>query len=98
MFDRRLKSLEDRLQAAIERGELPAIDSSFVGILLASPVQLFVSRGARGFSRAGAHRVTTSVLAGVQATATEMGDPAIRKSDVENDQHWSSSRSHGDKS
>ncbi|GAA3585166.1 hypothetical protein GCM10022222_82230 [Amycolatopsis ultiminotia] len=69
VFDRRLASLRDRLQAAVERGELPAVDLSLLGTMLTGPVQLFVSRGSRTFTRADAHRVSAIVLAGVRAAA-----------------------------
>ncbi|MEU5261604.1 TetR/AcrR family transcriptional regulator [Amycolatopsis sp. NPDC021455] len=69
VYDRRLATLRDRLQTAVERGELPAIDLSFLGEMLTGPVQLFVSRGAREFTRADARQVSAIVLAGVRATA-----------------------------
>ncbi|WP_405163194.1 TetR/AcrR family transcriptional regulator C-terminal ligand-binding domain-containing protein [Nocardia sp. NBC_01499] len=69
VFDRRLAILHDRLRTAVERGELPAIDLAFLGEMLTGPVQLFVTRGARPFTRADAHQVSTTVLAGVRATA-----------------------------
>ncbi|UOX93096.1 TetR/AcrR family transcriptional regulator [Amycolatopsis sp. FBCC-B4732] len=68
VFERRLGALDRRLQVAIERGELPPVESSFVAELLAGPVQLFVTRGARAFTRADAVRVTGVVLAGIRAT------------------------------
>ena len=70
VFDRRLALLRGRLQTAVERGELPAIDFSLLGAMLAGPVQLFVTRGARTFTRADAHRMIAIELAGVRATAT----------------------------
>ncbi|MGI5193948.1 TetR/AcrR family transcriptional regulator [Streptomyces sp. CA-288835] len=82
VFDRRLATLRDRLQVAVERGELPAIDLSLLGAMLAGPVQLFVSRGARVFTRADAHQVTSLVLAGVRATAAR-GAPANGELDAE---------------
>lgn len=76
VFDRRLATLRDRLQTAVERGELPAVDLSLLGAMLAGPVQLFVSRGSRTFSRADAHRVSAIVLAGVRTTAAH-GDASV---------------------
>ncbi|WP_433655236.1 TetR-like C-terminal domain-containing protein [Nocardia sp. CA-128927] len=69
VFDRRQATLHDRLRTAIERGELPAVDLSFLGEMLTGPVQLFVTRGARTFTRADARQVCAIVLAGVRATA-----------------------------
>lgn len=69
VFDRRLAILQDRLQLAVEGGELPPTDLSFLGEMLTGPVQLFVTRSARGFSRADAQRVTAIVIGGVRATA-----------------------------
>lgn len=68
VFERRLGTLDDRLKIAIERGELPPVETSFVAEMLAGPVQLFVTRGARAFTRADAARVTGVVLAGIRAT------------------------------
>ncbi|MEU6133101.1 TetR/AcrR family transcriptional regulator C-terminal ligand-binding domain-containing protein [Saccharopolyspora sp. NPDC047091] len=68
VFDRRLSVLGHRLEVAVERGELPPVESSFLAELLAGPVQLFVTRGARAFTRADAVRVITVVLAGIRAT------------------------------
>ncbi|MCR6487847.1 TetR/AcrR family transcriptional regulator C-terminal ligand-binding domain-containing protein [Amycolatopsis sp. OK19-0408] len=68
VYDRRLATLRERLQTAVERGELPETDLSFLGEMLTGPVQLFVSRGARTFTRADAHQVSAIVLAGVRAT------------------------------
>jgi AcrR family transcriptional regulator len=71
VYDRRLASLQARLQTAVERGELPAVDLSFLGAMLTGPVQQFVSRGSRTFTRADAHRVSAIVLAGVRAAADD---------------------------
>ncbi|MFJ7213452.1 TetR/AcrR family transcriptional regulator C-terminal ligand-binding domain-containing protein [Amycolatopsis sp. NPDC098790] len=71
VYDRRLATLRERLRTAVERGELPATDHSFLGELLTGPVQLFVSRGSRPFTRADAHQVSAIVLAGVRATAVK---------------------------
>ncbi|MBQ0926063.1 TetR/AcrR family transcriptional regulator C-terminal ligand-binding domain-containing protein [Saccharopolyspora endophytica] len=68
VYERRLGTLDDRLKIAIERGELPPVETSFVAEMLAGPVQLFVTRGARTFTRADAARVTGVVLAGIRAT------------------------------
>ncbi|MGW7599774.1 TetR/AcrR family transcriptional regulator [Streptomyces antimycoticus] len=82
VFDRRLATLRDRLQVAVKRGELPATDLSLLGAMLTGPVQLFVSRGARTFTRADAQQVTSLVLAGVCAIAAH-GAPADGELDAE---------------
>ncbi|GAA1988551.1 hypothetical protein GCM10009754_78300 [Amycolatopsis minnesotensis] len=74
---RRQATLHDRLRTAVERGELPAIDPRFLGELLTGPVQLFVTRGARAFTRADAHQVCAIVLAGVRATAAHGGESSL---------------------
>ncbi|WP_410648923.1 TetR/AcrR family transcriptional regulator C-terminal ligand-binding domain-containing protein [Amycolatopsis sp. cmx-4-54] len=69
VFDQRQATLRARLRTAVERGELPAVDLSLLGAILTGPVQLFVSRGSRTFTRADAHQVSAIVLAGVRAAA-----------------------------
>ncbi|GAA5069231.1 TetR/AcrR family transcriptional regulator [Nocardia callitridis] len=69
--DQRQATLRRRLHLAVERGELPAIDPTFLGAMLTGPVQLLVSRGSRTFTRADARRVSAIVLAGVRATAAD---------------------------
>lgn len=71
VFDRRLTTLQDRLQTAIERGELPPVDVTLIGMMLAAPVQLFVTRGARPFTRADAHQIISIVLAGARHSTSE---------------------------
>lgn len=70
VFDRRLSSLRDRLQIAVERGELPSVDFSVLATMLVGPVQL-VHRDVRAVTRADARQVAAIVLAGVRATATD---------------------------
>lgn len=69
VFDRRVEMVKDRLQASVDRGELPAADLALLAAMLSGSVQLFASRGARPFTRNDARRVTAIVLAGVRATA-----------------------------
>lgn len=76
VYDQRLETLRTRLQTAVERGELPVIDLSFLGAMLTGPVQLFVSRNARTFTRADAQRVSAIVLAGVRTIAAGDGGQA----------------------
>ncbi len=67
VFDQRLAVLHERLQSAVEHGELPAVDFSLVGEMLTGAVQMFVTRGSRPFTRTDAQRVCAIVLAGVRA-------------------------------
>ncbi|MFL1379116.1 TetR/AcrR family transcriptional regulator [Nocardiopsis protaetiae] len=87
VFDRRLASLRTRLQTAVDRGELPAVDLDFLAAMLTGPVQLFVSRGARTFTRADAHRVSATVLAGVRTTAAGGGAPVTGERNVDEARH-----------
>jgi hypothetical protein len=54
---------------AIDRGELPPVDTSLLGEMLSGPVHLIVNRGIRPFTRADAERIVDVVLAGIRATA-----------------------------
>ncbi|MCS7480436.1 TetR/AcrR family transcriptional regulator [Umezawaea endophytica] len=67
----RLATLSQRIKAAIETGELPAVDSHLLVEMLSGPVHLLVSRGTRELTRADAQRITSIVLAGVRATAAQ---------------------------
>ncbi|WP_020499084.1 TetR/AcrR family transcriptional regulator [Sciscionella marina] len=80
---RRQATLHHRLRTAIERGELPTIDPSFLSEMLTGPVQMLITRGTRTFTRADAHRVSAIVLAGVRATAADDGSPVVVARDTE---------------
>src|SRR5690606_21148596 len=75
-FAQRLTAVRRRVEAAIESGELPAVDCRLLVEMLSGPVHLLVSRGAREFTRADAQRITAIVLAGVRVTAAQDGAPA----------------------
>lgn len=68
VFAQRLATLRPRVEAAVESGELPSVDTHLLVEMLSGPVHLLVSRGAREFTRADAQRITAIVLAGVRAT------------------------------
>ena len=68
-LDQRVAALRRRVDAAVERGELPPVDSAFLGEMLSGPVHLIVNRGMREFTRADAERIVGVVLAGIRATA-----------------------------
>jgi AcrR family transcriptional regulator len=69
VLDQRMTIVGQRVDRAIERGELPPVDAEFLTGLLAGPVRLHVSRARRPFTRADAEKITDVVLAGVRATA-----------------------------
>ncbi|WP_067962712.1 TetR/AcrR family transcriptional regulator [Nocardiopsis trehalosi] len=69
ILDRRVAAMRERVDAAVERGELPPVDSAFLGEMISGPVHLVVNRGTRRFTRADAERVVGVVLTGIRATA-----------------------------
>lgn len=71
VLDQRVAALQERVDAAVNRGELPPVDSAFLGEMISGPVHLIVNRGVRTFTRADAVRIVDVVLAGVRGTATE---------------------------
>lgn len=68
VFRQRQAMAQRRVDSAVERGELPALDSLFLAEMLCGPAYLHVSRGIRPFVRADAERITDVVLAGVRHT------------------------------
>jgi AcrR family transcriptional regulator len=62
-------ALRQRVSVAVERGELPVVDSAFLGEMISGPVHLIVNRGIRQFTRMDAERIVDVVLAGIRATA-----------------------------
>lgn len=69
ILERRVDALRRRVDDAVGRGELPAVDSAFLGEMISGPVHLIVNRGMRPFSRDDADRIVTVVLAGIRATS-----------------------------
>ena len=69
IFERRLAGLQQVVDHAVARGELPPVDGYFLAEMLTGPVHLYVSRGLHPFTRAEAERITDVVLAGVRHTA-----------------------------
>jgi AcrR family transcriptional regulator len=61
-------ALRRRVKLAVDRGELPPVDSAFLGEMISGPVHLIVGRGMRRFTRADAKRIVDVVLAGIRAT------------------------------
>lgn len=70
-FARRLAMLCRRVEAAVERGQLPSVDCHLLALMLTGPVYGLTSRGEYEFTRSDAERVTTIVLAGIRATAAQ---------------------------
>ncbi|MBF6180887.1 TetR/AcrR family transcriptional regulator [Nocardia otitidiscaviarum] len=69
VLDQRVAALRRRVDTAVARGELPPIDSAFLGEMISGPVHLVVDRGIRPFTRTDAERIVGVVLAGLRATA-----------------------------
>lgn len=71
ILEERAAALRRRVDLAIDRGELPPVDTSLLGEMISGPVHLIVSRGLRPFTRADAERIVDVVLAGIEATAPD---------------------------
>ncbi|MFC3996117.1 TetR/AcrR family transcriptional regulator [Nocardiopsis sediminis] len=69
ILDQRVAALRRRVDTAVERGELPPVDGSFLGEMISGPAHLIVNRGMRSFTRTDAERIVAVVLAGIRATA-----------------------------
>ncbi|MDF2825297.1 MAG: TetR/AcrR family transcriptional regulator [Mycobacterium sp.] len=69
VLDERVAAMRTRVDSAVAQGELPPVDSSFLGEMISGPVHLIVNRGMRPFRRADAERIVGVVLAGIRATA-----------------------------
>ncbi|MDV9173129.1 TetR-like C-terminal domain-containing protein [Streptomyces sp. W16] len=52
IFERRLAGLQQVVDHAVARGELPPVDGYFLAEMLTGPVHLYVSRGLHPFTRA----------------------------------------------
>jgi hypothetical protein len=57
------------VDTAVARGELPPVDSAFLGEMISGPVHLIANRGMRPVTRADVERIVRVVLAGVRAIA-----------------------------
>lgn len=69
ILERRVDALRRRVDDAVGRGELPEVDSAFLGEMISGPVHLIVNRGMRPFSRDDADRIVAIVLAGIRSTS-----------------------------
>lgn len=70
ILDQRVAAMQQRVDTAVDRGELTPVDSSFLGEMISGPVHLIVNRGMRPFTRTDAERIVAVVLAGIRATAS----------------------------
>ena len=69
VLEQRGAATQRRVDLAVDRGELPPVDSAFLGEMISGPVRLIVNRGMRPFTRTDAERIVDVVLAGIRATA-----------------------------
>lgn len=69
VLDQRVAALQHRVDIAVDRGEIPPVDSAFLGEMISGPVHLIVNRGMRSFTRTDAERIVGVVLAGIRAMA-----------------------------
>lgn len=69
ILEQRGAATQRRVDLAVDRGEVPPVDSGFLGELISGPVRLIVNRGVRPFTRADAEHIVEVVLAGIRATA-----------------------------
>jgi AcrR family transcriptional regulator len=67
VLDARVAAMQERVDTAVDRGELPPVDSSFLGEMISGPVHLIVNRGMRTFTPADAERIVDVVLAGIRS-------------------------------
>jgi AcrR family transcriptional regulator len=68
ILEQRGAAMRRRVNLAVEKGELPPVDSVFLGEMVSGPVRLIVNRGMRPFTRTDAERIVDVVLAGIRAT------------------------------
>lgn len=67
VLDGRVAALRQRVDAAVDRGELSPVDSYFLGEMISGPVHLIVNRGMRTFTPADAEKIVDVVLAGIES-------------------------------
>ncbi|WP_235848027.1 TetR/AcrR family transcriptional regulator [Mycolicibacterium holsaticum] len=69
ILEQRGAATQRRVNLAVDRGELPPVDSVFLGEMISGPVHLIVNRSMRPFTPTDAERIVDVVLAGIRATA-----------------------------
>lgn len=67
-YDQRLATARTRFDSAVDKGEIPPVDSYFLTELLAGPVYLYINRRRHPFTREVAEKIVDVVLAGIHAT------------------------------
>ncbi|MEV4055982.1 TetR/AcrR family transcriptional regulator [Amycolatopsis sp. NPDC049688] len=67
-YDHRLATAGKRFDIAVDRGEIPPVDSYFLTELLSGPVYVYVNRRRHPFTREVAEKIVDVVLAGLRAT------------------------------
>jgi AcrR family transcriptional regulator len=67
VLEARVAAMQHRVDTAVDRGELPPVDSAFLGEMISGPVHLIVNRGMRTFSPADAEGIVDVVLAGIRS-------------------------------
>ena len=75
-FDRRTRTLDQRMSQAVDSGELPRVDTHLLVELLSGPVHLHVTRGVEDFTAADAERIVDVILAGIRATQAQPARPS----------------------
>jgi len=70
-YDKRLTTARRRFESAVDKGEIPPVDSYFLTELLSGPVYLYVNRRRRPFTRDVAEKIVDVVLAGIHAATPE---------------------------
>ncbi|MGW3960490.1 TetR/AcrR family transcriptional regulator [Amycolatopsis sp. NPDC005003] len=68
VYDQQFAAARRRFDNAVDRGEIPPVDSYFLTELLSGPVYLYVNRRRRPFTREVAQKIVDVVLAGLHAT------------------------------
>jgi AcrR family transcriptional regulator len=67
-YDRRTSTLDQRINQAVDNGELPRADTHLLAELFSGPVHLHVARGGDVFTATDAERIVDVILAGIRAT------------------------------
>ncbi|MFD2420611.1 TetR/AcrR family transcriptional regulator [Amycolatopsis pigmentata] len=70
-YDQRLATARKRFDSAVDKGEIPPVDSYFLTELLSGPVYLYINRRRRPFTREVAEKIVDVVLAGIHAIVPE---------------------------
>lgn len=69
-YDQQFAAARRRFDSAVDRGQIPPVDSYFLTELLSGPVYLYVNRRRHPFTREVAEKIVDVVLAGIHATTS----------------------------